>query len=134
MPFGFALSPVAFGFVNLLFGTHGEGLIKETTVGELLNGYTFGILETIDTLTKPLAMFGIKMPDTGMPENKFGFLWTKNHTRGGPFEAYTGQKGTKVLDIFTYKGERSVNSGARPLDRKREREREREKERIWNVI
>lgn len=106
LPLSSILSPLAFGLVNLMFLTHGEGAIKELTVGELLNGYPFTILDTIDTLTKPLAIFGIKLPDTGMPDNKFGFLWTKNWTRGGPYEAYTGKDGTELLRILKYKGQR----------------------------
>jgi len=100
------LTPVAMGFVNVLFLTHGEGLVKKITVGELLNGYPFGILQTIDTLTRPLAWFGIKLPDNGMPDNKFGFLWGKNYTRGGPLRAYTGQKNTEVLNIVEFKDQR----------------------------
>ena len=66
-------------------------------------GYQFGILDTIDTVTRPLAWFGVQLPDTGMPDNKFGFLWTKNYTKGGPFESYTGQKGTPLLNIVSFK-------------------------------
>lgn len=106
VPGSFAIMPVAFGFVNLLFMTHGESLIKELTIGELLNGYTFNILDTIDVLTKPLTWFGIQLPDTGMPDNKFGFLWTKNYTKGGPYESYTGAEGTKLLNIVQYKNKR----------------------------
>lgn len=72
LPLSFAIAPVAFGFANVLFMTHGEGLIKRLTVGQLINGYKFSILETIDTLTKPLTWFGIELPDTGMPNNRYG--------------------------------------------------------------
>lgn len=106
LPLSLALTPIAFGLVNILFMTHGESLIKELSVGELLNGYPFTILNTIDTLTKPLTLFGIQLPDTGMPDNKFGFLWTKNFTKGGPYEAYTGQDGTSLLHITKFKGKR----------------------------
>lgn len=103
LPLSFALSPVANGLVSLLFMGHSESLIKEQTVGELLNGYPFTLLDTIDFVTRPLALFGIKLPDTGMPDNKFGLLWTKNYTKGGPFEAYSGQKGTQLLQLISFK-------------------------------
>lgn len=70
LPLSFALEPVAIGFVNILFMSHSESLIKELTVGELLNGYPFSILNTIDTVTRPLTWFGVQLPDSGMPDNK----------------------------------------------------------------
>lgn len=100
LPLSFAIAPVAFGFVNVLFLTHGEGLFKELTVQELIEGYTFSIIQTIDTLTKPLSWFGIQLPDTGMPQNKFGLLHVKNFTKGGPYEIYTGKKNPKKFAKF----------------------------------
>ncbi|CAG2112635.1 unnamed protein product, partial [Medioppia subpectinata] len=102
LPLSFAIAPVAFGAVNVLFMTHGEGLLKEMTVADLVEGYPFRILDTIDVLTKPLTWFGIKLPDTGMPQNKFGLLHVKNFTKGGPYEVYTGQQGTKFLKFISY--------------------------------
>jgi len=89
--------------------THRQGFLKEVTVGELINGYPFTILDTIDTLTKPLKWFGIELPDNGMPQNKFGVLHTKNFTKGGPYEVWTGQDGDdahKFLNYVTYKDKR----------------------------
>lgn len=106
LPGSFAITPIAMAFANLLFMSHGESLIKETTVEELLNGYPFRILDTIDTLTKPLTWFGLTLPDTGMPDNKFGFLWTKNFTQNGPYDAYTGQGDGPLLRITGFKDKR----------------------------
>lgn len=106
LPLSFIIAPVASWLVRILFSTHEESLVKELTVEQLLNGYPFTILDTIDTMTKPLTWFGVTLPDTGMPDNKFGFLWTKNNTKGGPFEAYTGQKDTQLLKLITYRGQR----------------------------
>ena len=108
LPVSFAIAPLAFGFVNILFFSHGEGLLKELTVGELVEGYPFSILDTIDTLTKPLKWLGIQLPDNGMPGNKFGLLWVKNYTRGGPYEVYTGRSGTsdKAFQLVSYQGKK----------------------------
>uniref|UniRef100_A0A6P6YKA3 Lysosome membrane protein 2-like n=1 Tax=Dermatophagoides pteronyssinus TaxID=6956 RepID=A0A6P6YKA3_DERPT len=107
LPFSFGLNPLAFSFVSFLYLLHGESmLIKQNlTAGELLNGYPFTILDTIDRLAGPLRLFGIELPDTGMPDNKFGFLWTKNGTRNGPYQTYTGQDGTDILRMVTFKGQ-----------------------------
>ncbi|CAG2175832.1 unnamed protein product, partial [Oppiella nova] len=95
--------------VNVLFMTHGEGLLRQVTAAQLIEGYPFRILDTIDVVTKPLAWFGIKLPDTGMPQNKFGLLHVKNFTKGGPYEVYTGQGGTKFLKFVTYKDKRTLD-------------------------
>ncbi|XP_046916555.2 platelet glycoprotein 4-like [Dermatophagoides farinae] len=106
MPFSFGLNPIVFSLVSLLFLTHGESMIKQNlTAGQLLNGYPFRILDTIDRLAAPLRLFGIELPDTGMPDNKFGFLWTKNGTKNGPYQTYTGQDGTDLLRMVTFKGQ-----------------------------
>lgn len=74
LPLSFAIEPVAIGFVNILLMSHGESLIKELTVGELLNGYPFSILNTIDTVTRPLVWLGVRLPDSGMPDNKVLYM------------------------------------------------------------
>lgn len=91
LPLSFVIAPLAFGFVNVFFATHGEGLLKELTVDELLNGYPFTLFNTMDAMTKPLTWFGVKLPDNGMPNNRYGILYTKNFTKAGPFEVYTGR-------------------------------------------
>ncbi len=108
LPLSFAIAPVAFGFANILFATHGEGFLKKLTVGQLLNGYKFTILDKIDTLTKPLTWFGIKLPDNGMPGNKFGILHISNYTKGEPYEVYTGQGNTadKFLKYVSYQNKK----------------------------
>lgn len=110
IPFSFGLNPIVFGMVSLLYLMHGESMIKQNlTVGELLNGYPFRLLDTIDRLAAPLRLFGIELPDTGMPDNKFGFLWTKNGTKNGPYQTYTGKDGTDLLRMVTFKGQYSLS-------------------------
>ena len=107
LPMGFAVEPMAFSLASVLFNSHGEGLIKHLTVAQLVEGYPFHILETIDTLTTPLKWLGIELPDNGMPDNKFGLLWVKNFTKVGPYEVYTGQTNQEdFLKFVSYQGKR----------------------------
>ncbi|KPM02543.1 CD36-like protein 1 [Sarcoptes scabiei] len=108
LPFANGLYPVVFGMLNAFFGSHRETAIKKLTVGQLLHGYRFEILDTMDKIAKPLALFGISLPDTGLADNKFGILWSKNLTRNGPYQVFTGRDDTNVLEMNAYKGKQSV--------------------------
>ncbi|CAG2181906.1 unnamed protein product, partial [Oppiella nova] len=52
LPLSFVIAPVVFGAVNVLFMTHGEGLLRQVTAAQLIEGYPFRILDTIDVVTK----------------------------------------------------------------------------------
>lgn len=107
LPLSFAIAPIIFSAVNILFNAHDETLLTRLTVEELLEGYPFGVVETIDTLTKPLSWFGLKLPDLGLRDNKFGILHKKNNTRDGPYEIYTGQSDPRLFGkVITYKNKR----------------------------
>lgn len=107
LPLSTIIAPIGFSFVNILFFAHGEGLLKTLTVGELINGYPFRLLDTVDTLTKPLTWFGIELPDNGMPGNRYGILSVKNFTKGiaNQYEIYTGQGATadRLQQYLTWK-------------------------------
>ncbi len=93
------------GLTDIFILDHREGLIKNLTVGELLNGYHLKLLDTIETLTKPLIWFGIEMPQSiiSLKDNKYGILSLFNSSRSGPFEMYTGMGGSAYGELVNPK-------------------------------
>lgn len=96
LPLSFVITPVVLGLTDIFILDHRKGLTKNLTVGELLDGYHLKLLDTIETLTKPLIWFGIEMPQPiiSLKNNKYEILSLFNSSRIGPFEMYTGMGGS----------------------------------------
>ncbi|XP_054158403.1 scavenger receptor class B member 1-like [Oppia nitens] len=89
--------PVAVGALNLITLTHGEGLMKNITVGQVFTGYPFSVLETLDIFVKPLRWFGFELPEIYEKlDNKIGLFHMINNTWLRPLEVETGQHGTLI--------------------------------------
>ncbi|CAG2179074.1 unnamed protein product [Oppiella nova] len=85
------------------------GLTHEITVRELLEGKHFSPAVTIEFISKPLKWFGIQMPDTHMPGNKFGLLNAVKESREGPHVCETGVGDSTFLKFVTFQGRTSYN-------------------------
>ncbi|XP_054158404.1 scavenger receptor class B member 1-like [Oppia nitens] len=89
--------PVAVGALNLITLTHGEGLMKNITVGQVFTGYPFSVLETLDIFVKPLRWFGFELPEIYEKlDNKIGLFHMINNTWLRSLEIETGQHGTLI--------------------------------------
>lgn len=102
--------PVVFGTVNTLLASHGQGLFKAMTAREVLIGQKVNLLETINTLVKPLERLGITglLPDDpGLKESSFGILFGRNNSKDGPYEAWTGygDSSPNYLKFISWKGQ-----------------------------
>ena len=98
IPFSFTVKPIVFGFINAWLYAHGEGFVKEVTVGGFMEGEYMSMVGTADWLIKPLRWLDldilrplIDMFDMRLSEKKFGVLRAVNNTREGPFEIWSGQ-------------------------------------------
>ncbi|XP_054157326.1 platelet glycoprotein 4-like [Oppia nitens] len=109
LPLSTLTAPAAFRIINRLFMNHSERIVKRLTVGQLIEGYRLSILDTIDTVVKPLKLLGINIPDFGMPNNRFGILNGKNNSKSGPYEVLTGQGDTQFLKVISYENKRRFN-------------------------
>ncbi|CAG2118545.1 unnamed protein product, partial [Medioppia subpectinata] len=111
VPLSRFIEPFILGSMNLLIASHGlGGVVLKRTPRELLEGYHFRLMDTVELLSKPLLWLGIQLPDTRMPGNKFGLLNVKNGTPDGPYEVYTGVGGTKFAKFIAYKGNKSFKT------------------------
>ena len=121
IPFAFTVAPIIYAFMNAFFLAHGEGVILETTAGDLLQGKYMSMIGTIDTLIKPIKWLGIdklipllgeqlELMEIHARGNKFGLIHAINNSRLGPYEMWTGQDDHKKFNTFkSWKGKTVLN-------------------------
>lgn len=94
-----AFSPFVYGITSVLLMLHSEGIFIRSTPRKILMGYPVNLLDTAETMLRPLSIAGVKpsdiIPFEDLPNNSFGILNGKNHTPIGPWEVFTGVNKSK---------------------------------------
>jgi len=109
------LIPLINNVVNVVLITFRENFIERRTARELLEGRRIYMLDTLDIVVKPLRTLGLPIPEYGLSfyklrDNTYGFFRMRNNTKFGPFEVYTGMKGSeeKFMKFKTFLNKRFV--------------------------
>lgn len=90
LPVGLVTKSLIQVALNTLFRIHHQHLFINVTVDDyIFKGYTVNVLETIQTIARPLKILGANLPIPHLVDNKFGLFYPKNITSTGPFEIYT---------------------------------------------
>ncbi len=94
------ISPLVNNVINAVLITFRENFIERRTAREVIEGRRINMLDTLDIVAKPLRMLGLPIPEYGISiyklrNNTYGFLAIRNDSKFGPFEVYTGMKGSE---------------------------------------
>lgn len=108
------LESAAYRGLDQFLESHNQHIFINTTVAELLFGLQLDMLDTIKRIGSYVSIIATPdfLLDNELAANNFGILSTKNNTKQGPFEVYTGL-GTTENEFATfksYKGNKYVYS------------------------
>ncbi|XP_053203155.1 lysosome membrane protein 2-like [Panonychus citri] len=115
IPIPLAVSPFVYSVVSVVLFVHSQNFFLKTTPRSLITGLRVNLLDTVTTLLKPLELLGIMasdvFPTSELPNNSIGILNSRNFTRLGPLEIYTGIELPKEMYTSTiaFRNERSMD-------------------------